>query len=71
MIRAATPVMKPTISAFDTQRRSRPPFSNPATNMITPVMSESAKSVPGELPLVTAGTLATTNAMALVVCTLR
>ena len=39
--------------------------------MITPVMSERAKSVPGEPPLVTTGTLATTSAMALVVCTLR
>ena len=39
--------------------------------MIKPVKSESAKSVPGESPLVTAGTLAITSAMALVVCTLR
>ena len=71
MISTATPVMKPTISELGMKRISLPNLRKPAISMMKPVNSESAKRVPGESPLVTAGTLAITSAMALVVCTLR
>lgn len=70
MMRTATPLMNPVMTAFGTKRTSEPSLSRPAASMNNPVRIDSVnRGRLGSLPCVTWGTLATTRAMALVACT--
>ena len=65
-----TALMKPTMTAFDTKRRTVPSLKSPATTMTTPVTIESVNSArAGSEPSCTMGTSATMMAMAPVPCT--
>ena len=65
-----TALMKPTMTAFDTNRSTAPSRSNPATSMTTPVSIDSVNNArSGSVPLCTAETSATMIAIAPVPCT--
>lgn len=65
MMFTPTALMKPTMTAFDTQRSREPSLSRPATSMITPVrMDRVNRAVSGSSPDRMLGTSDTMIAMA-------
>jgi hypothetical protein len=64
-----TALMNPTITALDTNRRTAPSRSSPATSMTAPVSSDSVTNARGALGPLRPGTSAITIAIAPVPCT--